>query len=124
MRARSIVGRACFLPAIKRAALRRSTAVADDRGMAVEDVFKVVSVVLIPSIGAVVWLLREVYGLRGDLRELQVTIRKEREAEAARLAQLERSLERLATSVSDLTILMARAGLEDSASRKIGRAHV
>ncbi len=118
MRARSIVGRACFLPAIKRAALRRSTAVADDRGMAVEDVFKVVSVVLIPSIGAVVWLLREVYGLRGDLRELQVTIRKEREAEAARLAQLERSLERLATSVSDLTILMARAGLEDSGSRR------
>jgi hypothetical protein len=118
MRARSIVGRACFLPAIKRAALRRSAAVADDRGMAVEDVFKVVSVVLIPSIGAVVWLLREVYGLRGDLRELQVTIRKEREAEAARLAQLERSVERLATSVSELTILIARAGLEEGASRR------
>lgn len=82
--------------------------------MQIEDVLKIVSVVLIPSIGAVVWLLREVYGLRGDLKELQMEIKKERESNTQRLAHLERSIERLATSVTELTLIMARAGIEES----------
>ena len=86
--------------------------------MQIEDVLKIVSVVLIPSIGAVVWLLREVYGLRGDLKELQMEIKKERESNTARLAQLERSIERLATSVTELTLIMARAGIEDGAAQR------
>ena len=81
--------------------------------MTIEDVLKVVSVVLIPSVGAVVWLLREVYGLRTDLKELQVEIRKEREASTARLATLERSIEHLSSSVSELTLILARAGIDD-----------
>lgn len=81
--------------------------------MNIEDVLKIVSVVLIPSIGAVVWLLREVYGLRSDLKELQVEIRKEREVSAARLALLERSIEHLSTSVTELTLILARAGIDD-----------
>ena len=76
--------------------------------MSIEDVLKVVSVVLIPSIGAVVWLLREVYGLRGDLRELQ----SEARTQAARMSQLERSVERLANSVTELTLILARSGIE------------
>jgi hypothetical protein len=86
--------------------------------MQIEDVLKIVSVVLIPSIGAVVWLLREVYGLRGDLKELQMEIKKERESNTARLAQLERSIERLASSVTELTLIMARAGIEDGAAQR------
>jgi len=76
--------------------------------VSIEDVLKVVSVVLIPSIGAVVWLLREVYGLRGDLRELQ----SEARTQAARMSQLERSVERLANSVTELTLILARSGIE------------
>lgn len=76
--------------------------------MSIEDVLKVISVVLIPSIGAVVWLLREVYGLRGDLRELQ----SEARTQAARMSQLERSVERLANSVTELTLIIARSGIE------------
>jgi hypothetical protein len=86
--------------------------------MQIEDVLKIVSVVLIPSIGAVVWLLREVYGLRGDLKELQMEIKKEREANTTRLSQLERSIERLASSVTELTLIMARAGIEDGAAQR------
>jgi len=81
--------------------------------MSIEDVMKVVSVVLIPSIGAVVWLLREVYGLRSDLKELQVEIRKERESSSARLAMLERSIEHLSASVTELTLILARAGIDE-----------
>lgn len=80
--------------------------------MNVEDVLKVVSVVLVPSIGAVVWLLREVYGLRSDLKELQVEIRKEREANTSRLSTLERSIEHLSSSVTELTLILARAGID------------
>ena len=76
--------------------------------MSIEDVLKIVSVVLIPSILAVVWLLREVYGLRGDLRELQ----SEARTQAARMSQLERSVERLANSVHELTLLLARSGID------------
>ena len=76
--------------------------------MSIEDVLKVISVVLIPSILAVVWLLREVYGLRGDLRELQ----SEARTQAARMSQLERSVERLANSVTELTLIIARSGIE------------
>lgn len=89
--------------------------------MQIEDVLKIVSVVLIPSIAAVVWLLREVYGLRGDLKELQMEIKKERESAGQRLGQLERSIERLASSVTELTLIMARAGIEDTAGG--GRRH-
>lgn len=82
--------------------------------MTIEEVLKIVGVVLIPSIGAVVWLLREVYGLRTDLKELQVEIKKERENAAVRLQHLERSVERLAGSVTELTLILARAGIEES----------
>jgi hypothetical protein len=81
--------------------------------LTVEDVLKIVSVVLIPSIGAVVWLLREVYGLRSDLKELQVEIKKERESSSSRVLVLERSIEHLSRSVTELTIILARAGIDD-----------
>jgi hypothetical protein len=91
--------------------------------MGFEDVLKVVSVVLIPSIGAVVWLLREVYGLRGDLKELQMEIKKEREGNTARLGQLERSVERLADSVTQLTLIMARAGIDGETPKRGAANH-
>jgi len=84
--------------------------------MSIEDVLKIVSVVLIPSIGAVVWLLREVYGLRGDLRELQ----SEARTQAARIGQLERSIERLANSVTELTMILARSGIEAEKGKQHG----
>jgi len=84
--------------------------------MSIEDVLKIVSVVLIPSIGAVVWLLREVYGLRGDLRELQ----SEARTQAARIGQLERSIERLANSVTELTLILARSGIEAEKGKQHG----
>ena len=82
--------------------------------MTVEDVLKVVSLILIPSIGAVVWLLSQVYGLRADLRELQAEARQN----VDKIQQLEVTVHRLAQSVNDLTIIIARNGL-DSDERKM-----
>lgn len=84
--------------------------------MSIEDVLKIVSVVLIPSIGAVVWLLSQVYGLRGDLKELQ----SETKTQAHKISQLERSVERLATSVTELTLILARNGLEAEERKRNG----
>jgi hypothetical protein len=79
----------------------------------VEDVLKVVSVVLIPSIGAVVWLLSQVYGLRADLREIQQILRSEREQNATRMTNIETSVARLAEALHDLTMDLARHGLDE-----------
>lgn len=76
--------------------------------MTIEDVLKVVSVVLVPSIAAVVWLLREVYGLRSDLRALA----QDQKNQCSRIHDLERSVEKLASSVQDLTLILARRGLD------------
>lgn len=84
--------------------------------MSIEDVLKIVSVVLIPSIGAVVWLLSQVYGLRGDLKALQ----SETKAQKDQIHELERSVERLARSVTELTIILARSGLESESRSKHG----
>ena len=81
--------------------------------MTVEDVLKVVSVVLIPSIGAVVWLLSQVYGLRADLREIQQILRSEREQNATRMTNIETSVARLAEALHDLTMDLARHGLDE-----------
>lgn len=81
--------------------------------MSVEDVLKIVTLVLIPSIGAVVWLLSQVYGLRADLRELQTEARQNLE----KISQLENTVHRLAKSVNELTIILARNGL-DAGERK------
>lgn len=81
--------------------------------MSVEDVLKVVSVVLIPSIGAVVWLLSQVYGLRADLREIQQILKSEREQTKTRMAALESSVEKLAEALHDLTMDLARHGLNE-----------
>jgi len=84
--------------------------------VSIEDVLKIVSVVLIPSIGAVVWLLSQVYGLRGDLKELQ----SETKQQAHKISQLERSVERLAASVTELTLILARNGLEAEERKRNG----
>ena len=81
--------------------------------MSVEDVLKVVSVVLVPSIGAVVWLLSQVYGLRADLREIQQILKSEREQTQSRMAALESSVEKLAEALHDLTMDLARHGLNE-----------
>lgn len=81
--------------------------------MSVEDVLKIVSVVLIPSIGAVVWLLSQVYGLRSDLREIQQILKSEREQTASRMTALESSVGRLAEALHDLTMDLARHGLNE-----------
>lgn len=81
--------------------------------MSVEDVLKVVSVVLIPSIGAVVWLLSQVYGLRSDLREIQQILKSEREQTSNRMKALEVTVEKLAEALHDLTMDLARHGLNE-----------
>lgn len=81
--------------------------------MTVEDVLKVVSVVLIPSIGAVVWLLSQVYGLRSDLREIQQILKSEREQNASRMTNIEASVARLTEALHDLTMDLARHGLNE-----------
>ncbi len=81
--------------------------------MTVEDVLKVVSVVLIPSIGAVVWLLSQVYGLRSDLREIQQILKSEREQTQTRMAAIETSVGRLTEALHDLTMDLARHGLNE-----------
>jgi hypothetical protein len=81
--------------------------------MTVEDVLKVVSVVLIPSIGAVVWLLSQVYGLRSDLREIQQILKSEREQTSNRMKALEVTVEKLAEALHDLTMDLARHGLNE-----------
>lgn len=81
--------------------------------MSVEDVLKVVSVVLVPSIGAVVWLLSQVYGLRADLREIQQILKSEREQTQTRMASLESTVSKLAEALHDLTMDLARHGLNE-----------
>jgi hypothetical protein len=60
---------------------------------------------------AVVWLLTVVYGIRGDLREIQATLKAERKAVDERMTRLEAMIERLAGSVSELTLDLAKVGL-------------
>jgi cell division protein FtsB len=76
--------------------------------MQLEDVLKLVSVVLIPSIGAVVWILGIVYGLRGDLRRLE----GDTAAQARQLQELQASVNRLTQAVNDLTLVLARNGID------------
>jgi len=79
----------------------------------VEDVLKIVSVVLIPSIGAVVWLLSQVYGLRSDLRQIQTLLESEKVQNADRIRRVEANVERIAEALHDLTIDLARHGLQE-----------
>jgi hypothetical protein len=80
--------------------------------MTIEDVLKLVSVVLIPSIGAVVWILGIVYGLRGDLRKLEA----DNQAQARQMHELQQSVNRLTQAVNDLTLVLARNGLDKGGS--------
>lgn len=85
--------------------------------MQLEDVLKLVSVVLIPSIGAVVWILGIVYGLRGDLKRLE----GDTAAQARQLQELQASVNRLTQAVNDLTLVLARNGIDrDSRSSSHG----
>jgi Na+/phosphate symporter len=79
----------------------------------VEDVLKIVSVVLIPSIGAVVWLLSQVYGLRSDLRQIQTLLETEKTQNADRIRRVEENVEKIANALHDLTIDLARHGLQE-----------
>ena len=65
----------------------------------------------VPCVTAVVWLLTVVYGIRGDLREIQATLKAERKAVDERMTRLEAMIERLAGSVSELTLDLAKVGL-------------
>jgi hypothetical protein len=85
--------------------------------VSVEDVLKIVSVILIPSVGAVVWLLGQVYGLRSDLKEISQILKAEREMNAANLARLEESVAALNKTVHELTMDLARHGLSELKKR-------
>ena len=87
--------------------------------MNVEDVLKIVSVVLIPSIGAVVWLLSQVYGLRSDLRQIQTLLESEKVQNADRIRRVESNVERIAEALHDLTIDLARHGLQELKKKEI-----
>jgi hypothetical protein len=85
--------------------------------LSVEDVLKIVSVILIPSVGAVVWLLGQVYGLRSDLKEISQILKAEREMNAANLSRLEESVAALNKTVHELTMDLARHGLSELKKR-------
>lgn len=87
--------------------------------MSVEDVLKIVSIVLIPSIGAVVWLLSQVYGLRSDLRQIQTLLESEKVQNADRIRRVEENVERIADALHDLTIDLARHGLQELKKKEI-----
>ena len=70
-------------------------------------------VVVVPTVTAVVWLLSQVYGLRSDLREIQAILRAERKANDERMARIETTVESLAQSVHELTLDLARHGLQE-----------
>jgi hypothetical protein len=83
----------------------------------VEDVLKIIGIVLFPSIGAVVWLLGQMYGLRSDIRGIQTELTQEREANASKIDRLERALEALSKATSELTLVIARSGISGSDHR-------
>lgn len=85
--------------------------------MNVEDVLKIIGIVLFPSIGAVVWLLGQMYGLRSDIRGIQTELTQEREANASKIDRLERALEALSKATSELTLVIARSGIGGSEPR-------
>jgi len=87
--------------------------------VSVEDVLKIVSIVLIPSIGAVVWLLSQVYGLRSDLRQIQTLLESEKVQNADRIRRVEENVERIADALHDLTIDLARHGLQELKKKEI-----
>ena len=78
--------------------------------MSVEELLKVVSLVFIPSTGAVVWLLSQVYGLRGDLREIQAILRHDQESMHRRTLKIEADLAELSATMRELTMDIARNG--------------
>jgi nitrate reductase NapE component len=107
---RRLVAGVLFFPALYKRQRR-----ADQYAMSVEDVLKLVSVILVPSIGAVVWLLGIVYGLRGDLRKIE----SDQGAQRLQLEQLQSSVNRLTTAVNDLTLILARNGLDRERERHV-----
>lgn len=85
--------------------------------MSVEELLKVVSLVFIPSTGAVVWLLSQVYGLRGDLREIQAILRHDQESMHRRTLKIEADLAALTDTMRELTIDIARHGKSPTHTR-------
>ena len=81
--------------------------------MTIEDVLKIIGIVLFPSIGAVVWLLGQMYGLRTDLRHIQTLLEADRTQSADRIRRLEATVEKIADALSHLTIDLAKHGLQE-----------
>jgi len=81
--------------------------------MTLEDLFKLVAMVGIPTIGGVAWLVTMLMSIKSDVKKIEVQLDMRNKAYEDRIVRLEKHVHDIRNSLQALTLGLARKGLDD-----------
>jgi len=81
--------------------------------MTLEDLFKMVAMVGIPTIGSVAWLVTMLMSIKSDVKKIEVQLDMRNKAYEDRIVRLEKHVHDIRNSLQALTLGLARKGLDD-----------
>jgi hypothetical protein len=81
--------------------------------MTLEDLFKLVAMVGIPTIGSVAWLVTMLMSIKSDVKKIEVQLDMRNKAYEDRIVRLEKHVHDIRNSLQALTLGLARKGLDD-----------
>jgi len=81
--------------------------------MTLEDLFKLVAMVGIPTIGSVAWLVTMLMSIKSDVKKIEVQLDMRNKAYEDRIVRLEKHVHDIRNSLQTLTLGLARKGLDD-----------
>ena len=80
--------------------------------MTLEDLFKLIAMVGIPTIGGVAWLVTMLMSIKSDLKKIEVQLEMRNEAYEDRIARLEKHVHEIRNSLQSLTLALARKDMD------------
>lgn len=74
----------------------------------VEELLKILGVLIIPTIAAVVWTTTVLFSMKADIKSLETMVKTLKESESGRIERLERSVHEIRNLVTALLLQNAR----------------
>lgn len=82
-----------------------------ENAITVEELLKISSVLIIPIVGAVVWITTIMYSMKADIRSLEIMVKAQKDNESGRIDRLEKNVNEIRNLITALLVNFAKVNI-------------
>lgn len=83
----------------------------ETQSLTVEELLKVLGVLVIPLIGAVVWTTTIMFSMKADIKSLEVLLKEKKDMDSNRIDRLERNVNEIRSLITSVLISFAKQNI-------------